>query len=153
MLDCRYQVLSVSVWTPALSFFEIFSVLNFFLNIYRNNLSAKKNTKIDPAAHLWGGKLTWQTGEERAVTEGGFFSGKPLSPSGGAVRGPNAKKLVGAGHFAGGPLPPSGRAAGLAAYKRLAAQPPALIPPSSIPMKKKRREGRRRQEGAKPAGF
>ncbi len=84
------------------------------------------------------------------MTEGGFFSGKPLPPSGGAARGPNAKKPVGAGYFAGGPLLPSGRAAGLAAYKRPAAQPPALILLSSIPVKKKRREGRRREEGAKP---
>ena len=66
------------------------------------------------------------------------------------ARGPNAKKPDGAGYFAGGPLPPSGRAAGLAAYKRPAAQPPALILLSSIPVKKKRREGRRREEGAKP---
>ena len=38
---------------------RLFFGFRFFLkNIYRNNLSAKKITKIDPAAHLWGGKLT-----------------------------------------------------------------------------------------------
>jgi hypothetical protein len=86
------------------------------------------------------------------VMEGGFFAGKPLPPSGGAARGPNAKKSVGAGYFAGGPLPPSGRAAGLAAYKRPAAQPLALIPPSSIPVKKKERGGEEKK-GRSPAGF
>ena len=79
------------------------------------------------------------------MTEGGFFAVKPLPPSIGAARGPNAKKPVGAGHFAGGPLPPSGRAAGLAAYKRPVAQPPALILLSSIPVKKKRGEEKRRR--------
>jgi hypothetical protein len=61
---------------------EFFSFLDFFFNIYRNNLSARKIVKIDPAAPMVGGKLTWQTGEERAVTEGGFFALKPLPPSG-----------------------------------------------------------------------
>ncbi len=73
-------------WPSWLLFFEFFSVLDFFLNIYRNNLSTKKIAEIAPAVHLWGGKLTWQTGEERAVTEEGFFAGKPLPPSGGAAR-------------------------------------------------------------------
>ena len=87
------------------------------------------------------------------MTEGGFFAGKPLPPSGGAARGPNAKKSVGAGYFAGGPLPPSGRAAGLAAYKRPAAQPPALILLSSIPVKKKEERGGEEKKGRSPAGF
>jgi hypothetical protein len=73
-----------------------------------------------------------------------------LAPSGGAAGGPNAKEPQGAGHFAGGPLPPSGRAAGLAAYKRPAAQPPALIPHLSNPVKKKKERGGEREEGAKP---
>ena len=81
------------------------------------------------------------------MTEGGFFAGKPLPPSGGAVRGPNAKKPVGAGYFAGGPLPLSGRAAGLAAYKRPAAQLPALILLSSIPVKKKKGGEEKRRRG------
>jgi hypothetical protein len=38
---------------------EFFSFLDFF-NIYGNNLSAKKIGKIDPAAPVVGGKLTWQ---------------------------------------------------------------------------------------------
>ncbi len=125
----------------------IFFSFRFFFNIYRNNLSTKKIAEIAPAAHLWGGKLTWQTGEERAVTEGWFFAGKPLPP------GPNAKKPVGAGYFAGSPLPPSSRAAGLAAYKRPAAQPPALILLSSIPVKKKEERRVEEKKGRSPAGF
>ena len=58
-----------------------------------------------------------------------------------------------AGYFAGGPLPPSGRAAGLAAYKRPAAQPPALILLSSIPVKKKEERGGEEKKGRSPAGF
>ncbi len=69
-----------------------------------------------------------------------------------AARGPNAKKPAGAGHFAGGPLLPSGRAAGLAAYKRPAAQPPALIPPPTNPVKNEERGGEEKK-GRSPAGF
>ena len=69
----------------------------------------------------------------------------PLPPSVGAARGPNAKKPAGAGHFAGSPLPPSGRAAGLAAYKRPAVLPPALILPLTTPVKKKKGEEKRRR--------
>jgi hypothetical protein len=48
--------------------YELFSFFKFFKNIYRNNLSSEKFIKIDPAALVQGGKLTWQTTARRAVT-------------------------------------------------------------------------------------
>jgi hypothetical protein len=46
----------------------IFFIFNFFKNVYINNISSEKFTKIDPAALVEGGKPTWQTAARRAVT-------------------------------------------------------------------------------------
>jgi hypothetical protein len=62
------------------------------------------------------------------------------------------KSQPGACHFAGGPLSPSARAAGLLAYKRLAALHTLLSSPRLYSEKKKER-GRRREEKAKPCRF
>jgi hypothetical protein len=60
---------------------EFFSFLDFFLNIYRNNLSARKIAKIDPAAHHWGGKLTWQmAGRPRRLPPSVKIPIRPLPP-------------------------------------------------------------------------